>query len=41
LITLSIRERAVEKLDIDEIIAREFSPDEIFARVRRHIDQLD
>jgi hypothetical protein len=30
----------IEGLDIDEIVAREFSPDEVMAKVRQHIDRL-
>jgi hypothetical protein len=30
----------IERLDIDEILAREFNPDEILGKVRQHIDQL-
>jgi len=30
----------VEGLDIDEIIAQEFSPDELIARVQKHIERL-
>ena len=31
----------IKGFDIDEIIAREFSPDEILAKVRQHIDRLE
>jgi hypothetical protein len=30
----------IEGFDIDEIVAREFSPDEVLAKVRQHIDRL-
>lgn len=30
----------IEGLDIEEIVAREFSPDEVMAKVRQHIDRL-
>jgi len=30
----------IEGLGIDEIVAREFSPDEVMAKVRQHIDRL-
>jgi hypothetical protein len=30
----------IEGLDIDEIVSREFSPDDVMAKVRQHIDRL-
>jgi hypothetical protein len=30
----------IERVGIDEVVAREFSPDEILAKVRQHIDRL-